>query len=225
MAEHAWGMALSLARDGHRSWRERGDWDGWRQQLSQRAVPIYGSTCLLLGYGGIGRHLAAIGHAFGAKCVALRQQATTAAASETEVRMVTQAQLPEVLPEVRLVLNSLPGGAQTRHLIDARFLAALPAPAIIVNVGRGSTIDQAALLTAIRSGRVRAGLDVFAHEPLVPSSPLWEEAEVVLTPHAAAITSDYLVRGAAQQRQQMQRFVTGQPLLWQAADEGAPIRL
>ena len=94
--------------------------------------------------------------------------------------------LPELLPQTDVLINILPATPDTRHAVDAKVLALLPAHAWLVNVGRGATVDEAALLAAIRAERLAgAALDVFETEPLPPDSPLWDEPNIIVSPHAA----------------------------------------
>jgi glyoxylate/hydroxypyruvate reductase len=96
--------------------------------------------------------------------------------------------LDQCLAESDILVVMLPLTAETRGLIDARRLGLLPAGAKLVDVSRGGIVDQAALLTALRSGRIaEATLDVFAVEPLPPEHPFWEMDNVLITPHLASI--------------------------------------
>ena len=100
--------------------------------------------------------------------------------------VVTADDLPTLLPSADLLINILPALESTSRIVDAAVLALLPAHAWLINVGRGSTVDEAALLTALRDGRLAgAALDVFETEPLPPGSGLWDEPNVLITPHAA----------------------------------------
>ncbi|MBR6323299.1 MAG: D-2-hydroxyacid dehydrogenase [Lachnospiraceae bacterium] len=93
--------------------------------------------------------------------------------------------LSELLPETDVLIMSLPGTKATRHILDGKMLALLPDGAIIVNVGRGSSIDEAALLPELQAGRLFAALDVFEKEPLPQDSPLYEAPNLLITPHVS----------------------------------------
>jgi len=98
-----------------------------------------------------------------------------------------RSELTAFLAGTRVLVCLLPLTAETHGLVDAATLSALPADACVINVSRGEIFDQAALLEAIRAGRLAgAALDVFAREPLPPDSPLWDEPRILLTPHIAA---------------------------------------
>jgi phosphoglycerate dehydrogenase-like enzyme len=100
--------------------------------------------------------------------------------------VVTAAALPTLLPTADVLINILPASDSTRRIVDQEVLGLLPAHAWLVNVGRGATVDEEALLAALRSGRLAgAALDVFETEPLPATSALWDEPNVLITPHAA----------------------------------------
>jgi phosphoglycerate dehydrogenase-like enzyme len=102
------------------------------------------------------------------------------------VEVVTEAEFPALLPTADVLISILPATPATRHAFNASVAALLPRHAWFVNVGRGATVDEAALLAAIRSGRLAgAALDVTEVEPLPPSSPLWDEPNIIISPHAA----------------------------------------
>jgi phosphoglycerate dehydrogenase-like enzyme len=87
-------------------------------------------------------------------------------------------------------VNTLPGTSATEHLLDSRFFDALRPGASVVNVGRGTVIDEAALIGALDSGQVGfAALDVFETEPLPADSPLWAHDNVLVSPHTAALNA------------------------------------
>lgn len=100
--------------------------------------------------------------------------------------VLAEADLLTALPETDVLVMVLPTSESTRHALNAERLAALPARAWVVNVGRGSTIDEVALVDALASGRLGgAALDVTEVEPLPADSPLWDAPNVIITPHAA----------------------------------------
>ena len=99
--------------------------------------------------------------------------------------MLPREALEEVLPETDILILSLPGTKETRGLLDKAKLALLPDGALLINVGRGSALNEAALERELRAGRLRAALDVFEHEPLPEDSPLWGCPNLLITPHVA----------------------------------------
>jgi phosphoglycerate dehydrogenase-like enzyme len=133
---------------------------------------VRGTTVLVVGLGEIGREVARLAEAFGMRVLSTRRN---------------EGELDELLPRADSVVITLPLTTETRGLIDRRRIGLLKPGAILVNLGRGTALDEDALIDALRSGRVRgAALDVFATEPLPPDSPLWELDNVILSPHTAA---------------------------------------
>ena len=100
-------------------------------------------------------------------------------------RILTQDQWEKVLPEMDVLMISLPGTKEAFHMVGEKQLALLPDGAVIINVGRGSVIDQEALIRELKNGRLFAGLDVFEKEPLREDDPVWELPNLLITPHTA----------------------------------------
>ena len=100
-------------------------------------------------------------------------------------RILTQETWEQILPETDVLIISLPGTKESFHMVGERQLALLPDGAVIINVGRGSVIDQAALIRELKNGRLQAGLDVFEKEPLEKDDPVWELPNLLITPHTA----------------------------------------
>jgi phosphoglycerate dehydrogenase-like enzyme len=158
------------------------EWSGrWlMSQLSEQTV-------LVLGLGGIGRAVAAKLSALGMTVIGTSR---SGASAPGVARTVHPAEIAEILGQVDAVVTTLPGTEATHHLIDADLLARLRPGATVVNVGRGTVIDEAALLGALESGAVGfAALDVFEIEPLPEDSPLWAHPRVLVSPHTAALTA------------------------------------
>ncbi|MDD4080589.1 MAG: D-2-hydroxyacid dehydrogenase [Eubacteriales bacterium] len=150
-----------------------------------RMRSLRGQTVLVVGAGSIGNDFAALVKALGAgEVIGIRR--TQALAHPPFDAMHTLEDLDDLLPRADVVSLSLPETQETVGLMDARRFSLMKEEAIIMNVGRGSAIDEAALLEAIRSGRLSgAALDVTDTEPLPRDSPLWEEPRVLLTPHVS----------------------------------------
>ena len=151
-------------------------------------VELAGRTLGVLGLGSIGRHVARMALGLGMKVVAwspTRDEARAAALG------VTQLELGGVLRQADVLQVCVALSERTRGLIGARQFSLMKPGAILVNTARAPIVDEAALIEALRSGRLRgAGLDVFAPEPLAPDSPLRELENLVLTPHAGWVTDD-----------------------------------
>jgi phosphoglycerate dehydrogenase-like enzyme len=191
LAEHVLAGVLTLRRDLDRV-------RATQQERAWRAVgfaELYGSSAVVVGLGGIGSRVAHLLHAFGVEVVgAVREHA---ASHPDWVRQVLVAELDEELPHTDLVVLCCPLTDQTLGLLSAARLARMRPDAIVVNVGRGPLVDEAALVAALELGRLGgAVLDTFVVEPLPTDHPLWTAPRTVLTPHAAGLSrleSDRLV--------------------------------
>lgn len=149
---------------------------------------IRGKTVCIVGLGSIGREVARVVRALDARVVGTVRELRGRTAADFGVDRVEEAGgLDGLLPETDVLVVAVPGTPSTERLVDARRLALLKPGAIVVNVGRGSAIDEAALVAALQEGRVGgAALDVFEQEPLPPESPLWSLPNVLVSPHSAA---------------------------------------
>lgn len=204
-AELAVGLALAAQRGipGFVRAQDQGRWAPiFADSLADRRVT-------LLGYGGVGKAIAARLAGFE---VHLRAVATHAR-TEDGIDVAALDDLPAVLAETDVLIASLPGGDATAGLIDDAMLAALPDGALVVNVGRGTLIDTDALVEHVRRGRLRAALDVTDPEPLPAAHPLWTLDGVLIAPHVGGATSAMRPRIAKLVRSQIERLAAGeQPL-------------
>lgn len=164
---------------------------------------------LLLGYGGVGKATAARLAPFEVDLVPV----ATHARDEDGVHVHGIAELPELLPHADIVILTLPGGDATQHIVDDAVLSALPDGALVINVGRGSLIDTAALVDHAGRGRIRAALDVTDPEPLPAEHPLWTIPGVLITPHVGGMTSAMRPRATRLIRRQIERMLRGEPPL------------
>ncbi len=121
-------------------------------------------------------------------------------------------ELPALLPRHDVVVLACPLTPETRDLVDARFLAAMPDGALLVNVARGAVVDTDALVAELERERLFAALDVTRPEPLPCGHPLWRAPQVLITPHVGGNTSAFPPRGRALLRDQLQRYARGLPL-------------
>jgi len=189
-----------------------------RNQLARRwdrraalGEELWGKTAGILGLGSIGREVAVRCKAFGMRVVGTKR-------TPQEVPGVDRVYPPEGLEEVLrasdYLVIVLPLTAQTRGLIGARELALMKPGACLINVARGPIVQEAALVEALRAGRLRgAALDVFEQEPLPQESPLWELEQVILTPHVSGAAPDYYDRALPLFCENLRRFQAGLPLL------------
>ncbi len=149
-----------------------------------RVKTLRGETVLLLGTGDIGSHLAELVKALGARTIGLNRHPEKPLPCFDELYHISK--LDELLPQARVVAMSLPGTAETAHIMDARRLSLMKPDAILVNAGRGGAVDCLALAQALRDGKLwGAALDVTEPEPLPQDHPLWDCETLVLTPHVA----------------------------------------
>jgi phosphoglycerate dehydrogenase-like enzyme len=128
------------------------------------------------------------------------------------------AELPALLPAADIVVLIVPLTEQTRGMVDARFLAAMPDGALLVNAARGPVADTAALVAELSTGRLAAALDVTEPEPLPVDHPLWDMPNVLLTPHVGGSVRGLLPRAYRLAGEQLRRFVAGEALLNEVVD-------
>ena len=189
VAEHTLALVLAAARrvpdlvraqDEHRWAGELGGMQDARSAPEFRSLD--GAHVLIWGFGSIAARLAPLLSALGAQVTGV----ATVAGDRHGFPVISPFDLPDHLPRTDVLISLLPATDQTRHAVDAGVLSLLPSRAWVVNVGRGATLDEAALLDALRSDRLAgAALDVFETEPLPADSPLWDEPRVLISPHAA----------------------------------------
>jgi phosphoglycerate dehydrogenase-like enzyme len=213
MAEHVLAMMLAFTRGLEFFIPERmaGRWSD-ELPLPRRMQTLEGKTVLVVGLGGIGTEVAKRAHAFGMKVVATR------ASGREGPEYVSYVGLPDELLKLAgdadFIVNTTPLTPETTRIFDAKFFAAAKRGAYFFNVGRGGSVAQDDLVRALRDGRLAgAGLDVTDPEPLPADSPLWKLPNVILTPHVAADTD--AGRGAryAIVRENLRRYVAGEPLI------------
>jgi D-2-hydroxyacid dehydrogenase (NADP+) len=190
MAEHAVGSLLSLSRRllEARDAQQKKTW--LKKDLIEEPLPtvLSGKTAVIFGLGEIGSRIARILSAgFGMKVIAVREDISRGAQYVDAVFHSSQRHL--ALSGAHVVLMALPPTEKTKNIISTDEFSALAPGAFLVNVGRGASLDEEALVRAIQSGHLRgAALDVFHEEPLPASSPLWSMPQILITPHSAGVT-------------------------------------
>ena len=172
---------------------------------------VAGRRVVILGFGSIGSAIAARLAPFEVEVVGVARTAREAADGRPAALGLDS--LDELLPTAQILVNMLPLSSETTGLLDARRLALLPDDALIVNGGRGRTIDAIALLRELDAGRLRAVLDVTDPEPLPPESPLWSIPNVLISPHIAGDSAPATVRTFKIAGDQIRRFAAGEELL------------
>ena len=186
IAEHAIAMMLALRR-GLVFFGKEMEAGAWRRDLATRSSMHFtsGRTVLVAGLGGIGQQIARRVDALGMEVLATRNSSREGPAYVDYVGLADE--LPELVKRADVVINSLPLTDSTQGLFDATLFANFKDGAYFINVGRGGTVDTDALLDALTSNRLAgAGLDVTDPEPLPPEHPLWQQANVIITPHVSA---------------------------------------
>jgi phosphoglycerate dehydrogenase-like enzyme len=214
MAETVIAMILYFARglDFAVQAQAQKRWDDNRFFAGDTPVrEIAGATLGIIGYGGIGRETARRARAFGMRVIATRRSGRP---TDDGTEIVTGANaLAELLSASDYVLISAPATKETHHLLGAAELCYVKPSAVIVNVARGSLIDEDALIASLRENRIRgAALDVFTHEPLPAESPLWNLENVLITPHTSATSHDFWRREADLILHNLQAYVSHRPL-------------
>jgi phosphoglycerate dehydrogenase-like enzyme len=202
-AEHAIGLTLAVLRRIPEAVRGHGSWQSLREGMRSLAD----SQVLVLGYGSIGRALAGRLLAHGARVTAV---ASRPREDDLVGTVHGVEELPELVATQHVVVVLLPLDDRTRALVDAALLSRLPDGAVVVNVARGGVVDTEAVLA--EAGRLRFALDVTDPEPLPDGHPLWAAPEVLVTPHVAGGTTAMLPRIASLVRDQLERYVAGEPL-------------
>jgi phosphoglycerate dehydrogenase-like enzyme len=170
-----------------------------------RSEPLTGQTVLIVGYGSIGETVERMLAPFGVTVERIARRARPGVLSMDD--------LPAVLPDADVVILLVPATPATANLVDAGFLAQMHDHALLVNAARGPVVDTGALLAELRSGRLRAALDVTEPEPLPDGHPLWSAPGLLLTPHVAGALSTTRSRVMTVMADQLARYAAGEPLL------------
>jgi phosphoglycerate dehydrogenase-like enzyme len=210
-AEHALAMMLSFTRELPRYILNKAAAREWNYAEGRYSIEtLHGKTVVILGYGAIGQHLAMLLAPFRCRVIGVRRQPR----GDEGIEMVRDSEVGSILGLADHVVNCLPDAPATRRFCGSVFFAQMRRGACFYNVGRGSTVDQDALLAALRSGQVGgAFLDALDPEPLPPEHPLWAEPRCQITPHLAGGhrgQDESLVRHFTGN---VQRFISGLPLL------------
>jgi len=173
---------------------------------------ISGQTVGILGYGDIGRAVATRVHAMGMRVLATKRHVPASTDPLVE-RFYKPEERREMMARSDYIVATAPLTEETRHMISDAEFAVMKSTAVVINVGRGPVIDEAALLRALTTKRIKgAGLDVFEHEPLPAGSPLYKLENVLLSPHCADHTADWQDQAMRFFLAQYARFEKGESL-------------
>jgi phosphoglycerate dehydrogenase-like enzyme len=180
----------------------------WRR-LTFREID--GSSWVILGFGAVGQGVAQRARAFGAKITGVRRDQSPHPLADS---IIPLERLTDLLPAADVVVLGLPLSETTRHIANARFFGAMKTGSVLVNVGRGALIDEAALVPALDLGAPAAAvLDVFKTEPLPTESRLWLHPAVKVTAHFSGATAGQGVRNQQLFLENLSRYLAGRPLL------------
>ncbi|MFL5963235.1 MAG: D-2-hydroxyacid dehydrogenase [Gaiellaceae bacterium] len=173
---------------------------------------LRGQTLLVVGVGAIGLEVARLASAFGMRVVGIKRQAGEQLPHLQAVH--PPERLRALVGDAHAIVVTLPLTDETHGLIDRETIGRMRDGAILVNVGRGAVIDEEALIEALRSGKLAgAALDVFAQEPLPPTSPLWDLENVIVSPHTAALSWHENERIVELFAENLRRYLSGGELL------------
>jgi phosphoglycerate dehydrogenase-like enzyme len=207
IADHALALLTALSRGIHR-FRDARDWQ------PRRLRTLAGGRAVVLGWGGVGRATARRLAACGLAVEGVRRRHAGPPAREDGFLVHGPGSWREAIAGADVLVLALPLTPATRHLVGAQELAALAPGALVVNVGRGGTLDDEAAFDAVEAGHLGgAGLDVLEHEPPPAGSRAWSLADVLITPHVARSREIAPYRWEPLFEENLRRYVAGEPLL------------
>ncbi len=207
MAEYVFGTILHFSLDIPGLQADRAE-RMWRS--ARMVAPLKGKTMLIVGLGHTGQAVAARAKAFGLHVIGTR---ATPQPMDHVDEVHSSTDLPDLWPRADFIVLSVPLLPATRHMVDARALAAMKQTAILVNVSRGGVLEDAALINAMRSGAIAgAALDVFETEPLPADSPIWTLDKVILSPHCSAVYTQWAMQSFELFVDNLRRWQGAKPL-------------
>lgn len=208
IAEHVIGFMLLFTRRFYQTFKNQQN-HVWNKD--DTVAELRGKTVLIVGMGAIGTEIARLVHAFGASALALARTRKTKPAFVKELK--TAAALPTLLPKADFVVVALPHTKDTHHYFGMREFRRMKQTAVIINIGRGSLINERELIEALRKKIIKgAALDVTETEPLSEESPLWEMEDVVITPHHSGLSERYMDRAVDLLLKNLRAFLRGETL-------------
>ena len=214
VAEWIVAVMLSLRRrlPDLRDAQLRGEWiENTNNMTANGSPPIglidtfEGGNVLIIGFGSIGRALATRLLPFGIQVQGVARRSRPDA--------LTMDALPDLVPWADSVVLLVPLSEATEKMVDSNFLARMKPGAILINAARGRLVDTEALIQALHRGNLYAALDVTDPEPLPSGHPLWQAPNLLITPHVAGAVASWKARAYRFTRDQLLRYVNGQPLL------------
>ena len=214
MAEHTMGLLVALARNFPDSVRQQ-DKAVWSQQelwdKPQHLTELNAQVLLIVGYGSIGQEVAKRAKAFDMRVWGVNRSGE--GDGENVEKIFAASQLEEALSEADFVLIAAPETAETKRLMGEDQIARMKRGGRLINVARGSLLDEAALIRALESGALGgAALDVAETEPLPAESPLWKAPNLLITPHTSAVSDRLWIRQTALLMDLLERWFGGQEM-------------
>ena len=215
MSEHTLGMMIALARrfpdvlryQQQSRWAQQEIWDA-----PLRPRELQGQVLLIIGFGSIGRELARRARPFGMRIWGVTRSGRGDA--QLAERILPAAELAAALPQADFIVLAAPETPETLHMIGAKELARMKPTAFLINVARGSLVDEAALIETLRRREIAgAALDVAEEEPLPPESPLWKLDNVFITPHMSAASEHLWDRQTELLLENLERWFSGREIL------------
>jgi phosphoglycerate dehydrogenase-like enzyme len=211
VAEHALLLMLAAVRRLPAAVRAQ-DRQAWIPNALSGLPTLRGRTLGVVGLGAIGREVACLASAFGMRVIGTRRDTSLPPPVGVDL-VLAPADLPVLLAQADIVLLAAPLTAETRGMIGAAQLAQMKPTAWLVNVARGKLVREPALVAALEAGTIAgAALDVVAHEPLDPASPLWILPNVLLTPHVAGFREDYWDSATALFAENLTRYLRSESM-------------
>jgi len=204
MAEYVFAYLLYFIRDLSKYFKDQKR-KIWRQVRPGR---LRGKTMGLLGLGSVGKTIAGFGKKFGMEILGVKR---VPGPVEHVDQVIGPEDLAKVLPRVDALVVALPLTPETFHLLGEKELGLMKEGSVLFNIGRGKTIDEKALLTVLKTKRIKAVLDVFEDEPLPKESELWSLENVIITPHVSGINMP--VEICEEFVRNYDRWVKGEPLI------------
>ena len=209
LSEHALALIFSLCRNLHLL-RDKQNEKIWLRQ--QQLDTIAGKKVIILGWGSLGKSIGYKLKMLGASINAVRNAAEDL--REDGITVWGKNNWQKELPSTNILLLSLPLTKETNNLVTHEILEMLPPDAIVINIGRAATLDEAALFYLLKTKRLRgAALDVFLQEPLAADHPAWEIENLIITPHTARSNEQPPYRYEQLFETNFKRYVDGEPLL------------
>ena len=210
ISEFVLGLMLMFAKNTPHSFRMKQTRE-WQRYMVHT---LRDKTVGIIGLGHIGMEVARLAKAFGMKVIATRRSTKQAGKARNVDLVLPTSRMKELLAASDYVVLTLPLTPETRHIIGEAEFKAMKPTSYIINIGRGSLIDQEALIRALEAKQIAgAGLDVVTPEPLPKENRLWDFDNVILSPHVSGGMEDYMIHATTLFCENLQRYLDGKKLI------------